>query len=146
MRLSHLPLRLTTGAFILNSGWSKRNLDEDSAAGLQGMAARVAPQVSKIEPAQFGKLVGYAEMALGAALLAPFVSSRLAGVGLGIFSGSLFTMYLRAPGMTMPDGIRPSQQGTVLAKDIWMVGIAVALILDPKRKKAVSNNRAVGAG
>jgi hypothetical protein len=32
--------------------------------------------------------------------------------------------------MTLEDGIRPSQQGTALAKDVWMLGIAAALILD----------------
>lgn len=40
-RMSHIPLRLTTGAFILNAGYGKRNLDKDSAAGLRAMAARV---------------------------------------------------------------------------------------------------------
>jgi hypothetical protein len=43
MRLSHLPLRLTTGAFILNAGWGKRHLDKDRATGLQAMAARLVP-------------------------------------------------------------------------------------------------------
>jgi hypothetical protein len=43
-------------------------------------------------------------------------------------------MYLRTPGMTLEDGIRPSRQGTVLAKDIWMLGIAAALVLDRKPK------------
>jgi hypothetical protein len=136
MRLSHIPLRLTTGAFILNSGWGKRDLDKDSAAGLQAMAAQVIPPVSRIEPEKFGKLLSYAEMTLGAALLTPFLPSRLVGIGLGIFSGSLLTMYLRTPGMTLEDGIRPTQQGTVLAKDIWMLGIAAALVLDRKRKPA----------
>ena len=32
MRLSHVPLRLATGAFILNAGLDKRGLDRDSAA------------------------------------------------------------------------------------------------------------------
>lgn len=134
MRLNHVPLRLTTGAFILNAGWGKRKLDKDSAAGLQAMAARVIPPVSKIDTEKFGKMLSYAEMALGAALLTPFLPSRLAGIGLGIFSGSLFAMYLRTPGMTLEDGIRPSPQGTGLAKDIWMIGIAAALVLDRKRK------------
>lgn len=146
MRLSHLPLRLTTGAFILNSGWGKRDLDEDKAAGLQSMAARVYPPVSRIQPQKFGKLLSYVEMSLGAALLTPFVPSRLAGVGLGIFSGSLFTMYLRTPGMTLEDGIRPSQQGTVLAKDIWMLGIAAALILDRKHSHGNTGDRSRRAG
>ncbi|MFC4396917.1 hypothetical protein ACFO0G_12520 [Arthrobacter sedimenti] len=132
MKLSHIPLRLATGAFIFNAGYSKRNLDKDSAARLQGMGAKVYPQVARLEPEKFGKLLSYAEMTLGAILLAPFVPSRLAGLGLGIFSGSLLTMYRRIPEMTLEDGIRPSQQGTVLAKDIWMFGIALALILDRK--------------
>lgn len=34
--------------------------------------------------------------------------------------------------MTLEDGIRPSPQGTGLAKDIWMLGIAAALVLDRK--------------
>ena len=36
--------------------------------------------------------------------------------------------------MTEAGGIRPSQKGTALAKDVWMFGIAVALVPDPKRK------------
>ncbi|MCU1553769.1 MAG: hypothetical protein JWM13_1255 [Arthrobacter sp.] len=135
MRVTHIPLRLVTGAFILNSGWTKRELDKDNAAGLQAMAARVVPPVSRLGPEKFGKLLSYAEIMLGTALLAPFVPSRLAGLGLGVFSGSLFTMYLRTPGMTLEDGIRPSPQGTVLAKDIWMFGIAAALVLDKKRPR-----------
>jgi len=135
MNVTHIPLRLVTGAFILNAGWSKRELDKDSAAGLQGMAARVLPPVSKLPPERFGKLLSYGEMMLGAALLAPFVPSRLAGAGLGLFSGSLFTAYLRTPGMTLEDGIRPSPQGTALAKDIWMLGIAAALVLDRKQPR-----------
>jgi hypothetical protein len=134
MKLTHIPLRLTTGAFILNAGWGKRDLDKDRAAGLQAMAARVIPPVSRIDPEKFGKILSYAEMTLGAALLTPFLPSRLAGIGLGIFSGSLFTMYLKTPGMTLEDGIRPSPQGTGLAKDIWMLGIAAALVLDHKPK------------
>ncbi|MDF9749574.1 hypothetical protein [Arthrobacter sp. ES3-54] len=132
MRLSHIPLRLTTGAFVLNAGWGKRHLDKDGAAGLQAMAARVIPPVNKIDAEKFGKMLSYAEMTLGAALLTPFLPSRLAGIGLGIFSGSLFAMYLKTPGMTLKDGIRPSPQGTALAKDIWMLGIAAALVLDRK--------------
>ncbi len=132
MRLTHIPLRLTTGAFILNAGWGKRHLDRDSAAGLQAMAARVIPPVSRIDAGKFGKMLSYAEMALGAALLTPFLPSRLAGIGLGIFSGSLVAMYLKTPGMTLEDGIRPSPQGAGLAKDIWMLGIAAALVLDRK--------------
>jgi hypothetical protein len=34
----------------------------------------------------------------------------------------------------MADGIRPTAAGTPMAKDIWMFGIAVALIVDRKHK------------
>jgi hypothetical protein len=39
VRLRHLPGRLTTGVFIVNSGLSKRHADDDTAAALHGMAA-----------------------------------------------------------------------------------------------------------
>jgi hypothetical protein len=136
MRTTHVPLRLVTGAFILNAGWGKRQLDKDGAAQLQAMATRVVPQLGKMKPEMFGKMLSYAEVALGAALLTPFVPSRLAGAGLGIFSGSLFAMYLRTPGMSLDDGLRPSAQGTALAKDIWMIGIAAALVLDKKKPQS----------
>jgi hypothetical protein len=32
--------------------------------------------------------------------------------------------------MTREDGIRPTQQGTPLAKDVWMLGIGVGLMVD----------------
>ena len=130
MRISHLPLRLATGAFILNSGISKRGLDADSAAGMQGMASSVVPQAAKLPPEQFGKALSYGEMALGAALLTPFVSPLKAGLALSAFSGGLLTMYRRTPGMTQPDGIRPTQDGTAIAKDVWMLGAGLALVLD----------------
>ena len=110
MRLSHLPLRLATGAFILNSGYTKRGLDADSAAGLQGMASAVVPQAAKLPPQQFGSVLSGGEMALGALLLAPFVSPVVAGAALTAFSGGLLTMYHRTPGLTEPtaSGPRPT--------------------------------------
>jgi hypothetical protein len=140
MKLSHIPLRLSTGAFILNSGIGKMDLDPDSAAGLQSMAGQVFPQIKDMPPEKFGKLLSYGEIAVGSMLLAPFVPSRLAGLALAGFSGSLLTMYRKTPGMTQPDGIRPTQEGTVLAKDVWMLGIALALLLDSsgRRKKSLA--------
>ncbi len=130
MRLSHLPLRLATGAFILNSGYSKRALDGDSAAGMQGMAAGAFPQAAKMTPAAFGKTLSTGEMALGAALLAPFVSPLVAGAALTAFSGGLLQMYRKTPGLTESDGIRPTSDGTAIAKDVWMLGAGLALIAD----------------
>ncbi|WP_341481691.1 hypothetical protein [Arthrobacter caoxuetaonis] len=137
MKLSHIPLRLTTGAYILNSGLNKRNLDEESAAGLQQMAGNAFPQVLDLEPARFGKLLSAAEITLGLTLLTPFIPSRLAGLALGAFSGGLVTMYLKTPELTEEDGFRPSPAGVPYAKDLWMLGVAGALILDTKNKKKV---------
>ncbi|MCW2681598.1 MAG: hypothetical protein JWM62_2999 [Frankiales bacterium] len=130
MRISHVPLRLTTGAFILNSGLAKRGLDAESAAGMQGMATAVVPKVGNMPPEQFGKLLSTGEMALGAALLLPIVSPLKAGLALTAFSSGLLQMYRKTPGMTEADGIRPTQAGTGIAKDVWMLGAGLALVLD----------------
>ncbi len=136
MKLSHLPLRLATGAFILNSGVSKLNLDKDTAGYLQGMASNAFPQVSKLEAEKFGKVLSAAEITVGAMLLAPFVPSRLAGLALAAFSGGLLTMYFKTPELTEEDGVRPSQDGIAVAKDSWMAAIALALIFNRKHKKS----------
>lgn len=132
-RLSHLPLRLSTGALILNSGIGKLGIDEGTAGYLQSTAAKAFPQVEQLSAEQFGKVLVSSEIAVGSALLAPFVSSRLAGLGLLAFSGGMMAMYFKTPEMTEEDGVRPTQEGTSVAKDIWMVGIALALILDRKK-------------
>ena len=137
MRISHIPLRLVTGAYILNSGLGKRNLDKESAAGLQQMASNAFPQVMDLDSERFGKLLSAAEITVGLSLLLPFVPSRLAGLVLGAFSGGMLTMYAKTPGMTEPDGIRPTAQGTPLAKDVWMAGIAASLILDRKNRTKI---------
>lgn len=135
MNLSHIPLRLSTGAFILNSGITKRELDRDTAAYLQGMAANAFPQVKQLDPEKFGKVISAVEMGLGAALLVPIIPSRLVGLGLAAFSGGLLAMYFRTPGMTQDDAVRPSQEGTPVAKDVWMFGIALSLIIDGGKKR-----------
>ncbi|WP_312180497.1 hypothetical protein [Arthrobacter sp.] len=137
MKLSHIPLRLTTGVYILNSGLNKRNLDPESASGLQHMAGNAFPQVLDLEPKRFGKLLCAGEIAVGLILLTPFVPSKLAGLVLGGFSGGLVTMYLKTPEFTETDGIRPTNAGVPFAKDIWLLGVAAALLLDTKHKTKV---------
>lgn len=131
MRLSHIPLRLATGAFILNSGLSKRDLPSEAAEGLQGMAANAVPQVKTMDPKVFGQTLSTGEIALGATLLTPFVPSALAGAALTVFSGALLRMYLNTPGMTQEGSrFKPSQQGTAIAKDVWLMGVGVSLVID----------------
>jgi uncharacterized membrane protein YphA (DoxX/SURF4 family) len=127
-RLSHAPLRLAAGSFILNSGLSKWSGDEETAQGLHGFAATAYPVVKKVEPPIFLKALAVGEIALGVALLTPVVSSAKAGAGLTAFSGGLLGLYAKVPGMR--EGIRPTQQGTAVAKDVWLLGIGTSLLID----------------
>ena len=98
------------------------------------MASTAYPQVSEVEPRTFVRALGAAEVALGGALLTPFVSPLVAGAGLTAFSAGLLGLYLRTPGMT-EDGVRPSQQGMPLAKDSWLLSMGIALMMDGAAKK-----------
>lgn len=140
MKLSHLPLRLASGAFILNSGIGKLSADEGTAQWLQASAAHAIPRLEDMPADQFCKLLAAGEITLGSTLLAPFIPSRLAGLGLAAFSGCLVLMYLRTPEATEADGIRPSASGTVLAKDSWLAAIALALLIDGSGKKKKKKN------
>jgi hypothetical protein len=127
----HLPVRLAAGAYILNSGLSKLEASDEHAAQLKGAAATAFPQFADMDPQQFVALLSTAEIVLGTALVAvPFVSPLLAGLGLLGFAGSLNRLYLRAPGMRHEGTVRPTQQGTPFAKDVWLTGIGAALVLD----------------
>ena len=139
--IANAALRLVSGAFILNSGINKLRIDEASAAGLQQMASNGMPQLAELEPSVFGKVVSISEISLGSALLLPLVPSRLAGLGLGAFSAVLLSSYLRTPGMTESDGVRPTADGTALAKDFWLAGIAAALIFARKGAKKVKKDK-----
>ena len=130
MRLSHAPLRVAIGAYILNSGLGKRGLEGEAAAGMHGMAAGAMPQLRQIPPDRFAVLLSRGEVALGAALLAPFVPSLLAGAALTAFGAGLVQLYLKTPGMREGSSLRPSQEGIGLAKDVWLVGAGLTLMLD----------------
>jgi hypothetical protein len=88
-RSRHDLTRLAAGAFILNSGLSKRGADADTAKGLHGMASTAYPALADMEPQQFTKLLSTAEIALGVALLLPVVPTALAGAGLTAFEAGL---------------------------------------------------------
>lgn len=129
MSLAAAPARLAAGLFFLNSGMGKLDLTEEAAQGLRDMGAHGVPQLSQIPPKTFGTAIAYGELGVAAALLTPMVPGWLAGAALGAFSGGLVNMYRNTPGMTV-DGIRPTKEGTALAKDTWLLGIAGMLIID----------------
>ncbi len=130
VRLHHLPQRIATGAFILNAGIGKLSADEETAAQLHGFAVGTYPFLAKLKPKDFVRLLGGAEVALGSALLLPVVPSAVAGAGLAAFSGGLLGLYVKTPGMRKEGTPFPTQQGIPLAKDVWMLGVGLGLVID----------------
>jgi hypothetical protein len=129
-KVSHLPARFMTGVFILNSGIGMLSADEETVAQLHGFAAGTYPFLKKLKPKDFVRLLAATEITLGSALLVPIVPSALAGAGLTAFSGGLLGLYVKTPGMRKEHSIFPTQQGIVLAKDAWMAGIGLSLVID----------------
>jgi hypothetical protein len=130
VRARHLPPRIAAGAFILNSGLGKFSADEQTAAQLHGFAAGTYPFLGKLKPADFTRLLAVSEIALGSALLVPVVPAGVAGAGLVAFAGGLLGLYARTPQMRKEGSIFPSQAGTALAKDVWLAGIGLGLVID----------------
>ena len=130
MKWRHVPQRVAAGAFILNSGIGKWSADEETAKQVHGFATGTYPFLAKLKPEDFVKLLAGTEIALGTALLLPFVPSVVAGAGLTAFSGGLLGLYVRTPGMRKDGSPLPTQQGVPLAKDIWMAGIGLGLVID----------------
>lgn len=137
-----MPARVTAGAFILNSGLGKLSADEQAATGMHQMAAGAYPFLGSMKPQDLARLLGAGEVVVGSALLLPVVPSGLAGLLLTGFSGGLLGLYLKIPGMRQEGSLRPTQQGIPLAKDSWLLGIGVSLLLSDltERVSASSGN------
>ena len=147
--LSEIAPRISAGAFILNSGLGKRGADEQTAAGIHGFAAGTYPFLKNLQPRQFASLLSTSEIAIGAVLLAPFVPTAVAGAALTAFSGGLLGLYLRTPGMRKPGSLAPTEQGLPIAKDVWLLGIGVGLLVrgtvdrpQPRRVRTVARKLA----
>ncbi|MEV8565518.1 hypothetical protein AB0436_07995 [Streptomyces sp. NPDC051322] len=125
-----LPLRIPLGAFFLNSGLSKRGADRPTAEGLHGFACTAYPFLKKLDAQPFVRLLSAGEILLGAALLVPVVPAAVAGAGVSAFSLGTMGLYLRVPGVREEGSLRPTQEGLPLAKDVWMLGIGLSLMLD----------------
>lgn len=127
MHPTHVPLRVATGAYILNSGIGKLKAGDEEAEQLHGWTSSVYPVFKDMKARDFTKLVAYGEIGLGAALLFPKVPSAVAGAGLAAFGVGLTGLYLNTPAMTKDDGIRPTPEGIGVAKDVWLVGAGLTL-------------------
>lgn len=129
-QMHHLPVRMATGAFILNSGLGKLQAGEEVAKGVHGMASGAYPVFQDMNPQQFTKTLAMAEVALGGALLVPLVPTTLAAAGLTAFASGLLGLYAKTPGMRQEGSWRPSQDGLAVAKDVWLAGIGLTLLAD----------------
>jgi hypothetical protein len=146
----HVPVRLTTGAVILDQGLSKLGMDEEHAKWFHERAVLVIPRFQEMDPKEFVQLLSAGEIALGSALLGiGVVPPGLAGLGLTAFGGCLTRLYLVAPGTRREGSLGPTQQGIVLVKDSWMLGIGAALVLDAlfgrRRRRRARPQRRPGA-
>lgn len=128
--LRQLPVRVAIGAFVLHSGLGKRNADQEAAEQMHGWASSTYPVLRRIEARRFASLLAAGEIATGAALLAPFVPAAVAGLALTGFAGALLGLYAKTPGMRQEGSIWPTEQGTALAKDVWMLGAGLSLVVD----------------
>ena len=126
----HLPPRVLTGLYFLNSGLSKAGADEATAAQLHGFATGTYPFLGKLDARRFTRLLSVAETAIGVALVVPVVPAGLAGAALTAFAVGTLGLYLRTPGLRREGSLLPTEQGIVITKDIWLVGIGLALVID----------------
>src|SRR5690625_6746337 len=93
------------------------------------MAANGVPMVENMTPAQFGKFLSYGEIAVGSALLLPFVPTRIAGAALTSFAAGLVSNYFSIDSMTKYDGFRPSVDGSAVANDTMLASFGLDLVL-----------------
>jgi hypothetical protein len=130
VKLSTIPPRVATGAFIAHTGWEKWHGSPEQAAGVHGMASNAFPVFKNMRSTDFLRMLSVGEVATGAVLLAPFVPTAVAGAALTGFSGALLTMYLRTPALHKRGSIWPTPQGVPVSKDVWMLGIGLGLLVD----------------
>lgn len=130
VKLHQLPPRLAAGAFILNSGIEKLSADDETAGKLHGFATGTYPFLGKLKAKVFTRALAVTEITLGAALIIPVVPSVLVGGGLAAFSSGLLGLYVRTPGIRKPGTPRPTENGVPMAKDTWLLGIGLGLVID----------------
>jgi hypothetical protein len=139
-----LPLRFIVGAFFLNSGLSKRDADQVTAEGLQQFAAATYPFLGRLDAQKFTRLLSTGEIAVAATLLLPAMPAAVAGAALTAFSCGTLGLYLRTPGMRQEGSLRPTEQGTALAKDVWLLGVGLSLIAEGVTKDRGPATTALG--
>jgi hypothetical protein len=120
----HLPPRLLTGVYFLNTGLSKAGADEATAAQLHGFASGTYPFLHKLDARRFTRLLSAAETAIGVALVLPVVPPGLAGAALTAFALGTLGLYLRtrAFGRKALFGL-PSRESSSRRTSGWLVSV-----------------------
>lgn len=114
----------------MNTGLTKRSLDLEGATGLRDQAAIAFPFLQSVDPMRFGKALSTFEIFLGVSLLVPMVPTGAVAAVLSGFSAALLRVYLKTPGMTRKDGIRPAPSGMGIARDVFMLGSGLGLVVE----------------
>jgi hypothetical protein len=130
IKLRQVPPRLAAGALILNSGLEILSADEEAAAKLHGLTSGTYPFLGKLRARDFTKILAVSQIAIGAMLVIPVVPGIVAGMGLTAFAGGLVGLYARTPGLRKPGSLQPTEAGIAIAKDGWLIGIGLGLIID----------------
>ncbi|PPK66249.1 hypothetical protein V5P93_003966 [Actinokineospora auranticolor] len=125
-----LPLRLTAGAIMLDSGFGEVDADRSVAEQVHGFGADAYPVLGELRPELFGKALSAAGIATGVALPVPVVPAAHTDTGLTAFTAGLIGMYLNAPGMRRLGSFRPTGQGTVPGQDVWLLDSGLSLTFD----------------
>jgi uncharacterized membrane protein YphA (DoxX/SURF4 family) len=129
-KLRRAPLRLVTGAYLVDAGVTKLNADDESAKSLHSMASGTYPVLGKLQPRAFARVLGIGEIAVGSALLLPIVPPFLAGAALVGFSGAQLNMYWQTPGMRHEGSVRPTPLGAPMSQHVVLLGIGLGLMTD----------------
>jgi len=130
IKLRQVPPRLAAGAFFLNSGIEKLSANEETAAKLHGFASGTYPFLGKLKAKDFTRALAISEIAIGAILVVPVVPGIVAGAGLTAFAMGTIGLYVKTPGLRKPGSVAPTENGVPIAKDFWILGIGLNLIID----------------
>lgn len=139
------PLRIVSGAFLLQAGVGKLKADQATAEQLHGMATGTYGFLGNLDPKTFTKALAIGETALGSAILLPIVPPAAAAVGIMGFSGALLNLWWNTEGMHQPGRPLPTPQGTGVAKDIWLFGMGAGLLTDALLEPAHDKKVQIGA-
>jgi hypothetical protein len=134
-----LPLRLVSGAGMVDPGLGNRNADETIAKQLHGFATGAYPVPATVDRPRSPGALSAGEVTLGALLLSPPVPAAVAETGLLGYAAALLGLHARTPGMRRPNTLHHTPDAVSLAKDSWLRAIGAALVLGarswrPKRR------------